>query len=856
MHNLDNIVKLYYCAVSAQAVIKDKISYSKVRKEEFMWMSKAYFLHYSDTENSQLYDYIEHSVNEEGHPFASMEKRSGLNVFVALEELAEQLLIMEEGKVKCIYKNLLRFREVTKFVEEDLLICAFLVMRYKRFYEEHHKFSWNTTIEHNNVQLARIMKRGISENHFHLYGSAPSYHLLWIHFMNYVGDIDLLKKFAKEVEKRQRSTREHYSITYSEEPFIRRILQAGLIRVCLVYALLGWELDEHVFVKIKDIEKILMGDWEIESYYVQIQQMINSIKDYALLCGKGQLFDYALISVEGYGIREEHYEFSGERWLMYSMLRDEICDRKLYEKLYQWFYAYLIIKNNIRGEIVQINETVGFENFSLYNKRKSGYRDLKKMVKYAVAGSLENGNMKALELRITPAKKVLDNVKTILEIEQVLQEIPYSGTWYYVYHFTKSKDKGPSSEEVFCCNYRHYRKRKELEQIAGVICRLREQYREIASKVLGIDACSQEIGCRPEVFACVFRQLSEHIVEELLGAKQIAQLKKTYHVGEDFLDVVDGLRAVDEAVKFLNLQCGDRIGHGTVLGIDVRKWYLFKKNTIVLSKQDYLDNIVWLYHKLVEYKIKEFFILQEKLLNEFNYYFAEIYLKDRKITDMQFDIHVYYEAWKLRGDDPNLYFDGKFHKSAIYNQEWLVNRKYPEKFIIRERKEVCYLYYLYHFDTKVRKKGSESIQVYISSSYIYGVEAVQKAFGKDFASKGIGVETNPSSNLAISPIQSYDEHPIVQLYNKDATWDAEKLDNCPQMNVSINTDDKGVFHTSLENEYALMACALEKVKDEKEQPIYNKQMVYQWIDNIRVMGNLQSFSNVNEYETVISKGKV
>ena len=55
----------------------------------------------------------------------------------------------------------------------------------------------------------------------------------------------------------------------------------------------------------------------------------------------------------------------------------------------------LIIKNNIRGEIVQINETVGFENFSLYNKRKSGYRDLKKMVKYAkIINKIDDGFIK------------------------------------------------------------------------------------------------------------------------------------------------------------------------------------------------------------------------------------------------------------------------------------------------------------------------------------------------------------------------------------------------------------------------------------------------------------------------------
>ena len=37
-----------------------------------------------------------------------------------------------------------------------------------------------------------------------------------------------------------------------------------------------------------------------------------------------------------------------------------------------------------------------------------------------------------------------------------------------------------------------------------------------------------------------------------------------------------------------------------------------------------------------------------------------------------------------------------------------------------------------------------------------------------------------------------------------------------------------------------------KVKDEKEQPVYNKQMIYQWIDNIRMMGNMQSFYQGNQ----------
>ena len=136
------------------------------------------------------------------------------------------------------------------------------------------------------------------------------------------------------------------------------------------------------------------------------------------------------------------------------------------------------------------------------------------------------------------------------------------------------------------------------------------------------------------------------------------------------------------------------------------------------------------------------------------------------------------------------------------------------------------------------------MQKYVPPLYVEGVAAVQRAMGREFAARGIGIETNPSSNFAISTMQKYSEHPIVKLYNKDLTWNMEQLKECPQMNVSINTDDKGVFHTSLENEYALMACAMEKERDEEGNQVYNRQMIYQWIDNIREMGNMQSFKKV------------
>ena len=145
----------------------------------------------------------------------------------------------------------------------------------------------------------------------------------------------------------------------------------------------------------------------------------------------------------------------------------------------------------------------------------------------------------------------------------------------------------------------------------------REDHPETANRLLGIDACNEEITCRPEVFAQAFRYLRNHSLIEkradsLEATRKLPELGVTYHVGEDFLDIVDGLRAVEEAILFLNMRCGDRIGHGLVLGVDVEEWYDLKNNRILLSQQEYLDNLVWLYMKIKSYGLEN---CQEFLLH-------------------------------------------------------------------------------------------------------------------------------------------------------------------------------------------------------------------------------------------------
>ena len=207
---------------------------------------------------------------------------------------------------------------------------------------------------------------------------------------------------------------------------------------------------------------------------------------------------------------------------------------------------------------------------------------------------------------------------------------------------------------------------------------------------------------------------------------------------------------------------------------------------------------------------------------------------------------VYYQAWTLRGDHPELYIDGKY-KDEIANltlYDKYTRANYPNPAV---RNNVYVLDYLcaYQFNSKVKRKGSEIFEFKVMPEYIKAVAAIQKAMQREIAKKHIAIECNPSSNVLIGTFKRYDKHPITNFFNLGLTYDQTKLNACPQLMVSINTDDQGVFNTYLENEYALLAKALAKAKDADGNPLYNSAMIHDWLERIRQMGLEMSFKENN-----------
>lgn len=670
-------------------------------------------------------------------------------------------------------------------------------------------------------------------------------------------------------------------------------MRAALIRVYLfgrltrIKSIIEYKMQEEKQEEtlLFYIMKCLSSDMDMILYGEELYSSINELKMLLLDEGSPVLQDYAVLEKDEF----DHYSsgevlgtypsnspvYRGERHFMYLAFLDIRENHTLTEVEKNLFYAYLVIRERFRHEMLQVNyQQAGFENFSIIEQRKSYFIPGKDLESEALKEAMFYSGIDYLEARIVPYDTAEDNKSLIEKLDENIDpEMKYRDRYGYIMHFIKDSDEDIQDSEAANDICRHNKLRNETMKKAKAIIELRETYPTQAVRVLAIDACNQEIGCRPEVFSCAFRRLKAHCVERKNNNRSVPQLKLTYHVGEDFLDPLDGLRAIDEAINFLNMDCGDRLGHALALGIDVREWYEMKGG-ITLPQQDFLDNIVWLYCALLEFDIKGFDNLKSYIEQKYDFLFNKIYRPYmnhdvlKSITDsatkyysesasasyffsdsLNFDIYNYQKSCMLRGDDPDLYKEGYFKEYLDlnnYRKLYKINVKYPKRFDYRRLPEAAILYHYYHFNHDVKAVGSRYIFEKLHPNYISAVEAVQKCMQKKIAQLGICIETNPTSNFLISTFKHYDKHPIIKWYNQSLEKNPEMTAASPQISVSINTDDMGVFATKLSNEYSIMALALEKMKDENNNVKYDKTSIYEWIDKIRKFSLRQNFIYQNK----------
>lgn len=812
-------------------------TYKNINRALYMRYSVEIFENESEDERKNNYYLMLQQMSDS--------QKEGQSIFRLITDMSHKMLVLDGDEIKCEFDQLLRWREISFQLGQDFFTCAYLAdYDLTRGYETK-CFSWLPIIKSNNDRLHNILKKGIAENHFHLNGSTKVFELNWLCLMNLIdGRLHDFKKINRTLQKRHV---DRFDDFVGNESFYAECQRAALYRVYLFSTM---KKDRFLTNKLNELLKSINQGIALEELVADIQDAIVMAKRlYGARIGDS-ILDYAL---EKSIINENNNEcrlLAGERKFLYDCYRYVATDQFTEEEK-DLFYSYLVIRTDFRGEIIQINGQVGFANFSDYQDRKEYFIEGEKayeneLVRLALNESLRKENMISLEARICPKKTSLKLYETLRNYEGIIKSGECSEVYdklIYVFHFPKLFDGSfvpgvPRNDNV----------RKASARQARSIAALLEKRMEINKHIRGIDACSSEIACRPEVFGQVFRYLSDITVmcEETCQKKSQTRYKTrslhtTYHVGEDFFDIIDGLRAIDETLLFCGLKRGSRLGHALALGINPEEYYKFKGNKLVLSKQILLDDIVWLFCKASELGCQIVSELKTKLEEKYYSLYEEIF-RENIGNGYHPSIYDYYQSWKLRGDKPELYRleMEEFKKKIVCVELKKFNRYQINDMISNDlRKNEGYknLYYSYHYNEKVRKKGSEITEFKIDQNYIGLVSCLQDKMIRQLVNLGIAIETNPSSNYLIGTIKKYEEHPIIRFNSRKL----KSVKSNMSLNVSINTDDQGVFDTLLENEYALMALSLKKARDKDFNPLYDLEDIYEWVDDVRRMGIEQTF---------------
>ena len=802
------------------------------------------------------------------------------SVFNILLYFSSKCLRVRDGEPLCIYRHLLRWHLITAKVGEDLLTTSFMASRDLQLDKERKSFDWDAFIGHDCKELNSLFDKPMTELHMHLKGSSYNFDLSWLCMMNHIGVMQENFEIEHPLHKFKNPDKNLYD--KMKKAAAIRFYLAGAAG-CISETISLSQLHEVLRNDIKKLIEKKNNESLVDVPIIDIQSLIDesrrrtqlSTKDKFEILRNAQNFKDKLedndivdyIPVSHYGNELiENKALAPERAFMYAVFR------KIYggnseetEDIATLFYAYLLYKNYFRNEILQLNERVGFANFASYEERKTDYL-LKNynhlLYKAAIEGFLQKNDERYIEARIVPKDTEEGIVKSLQEICNDVDK-RYEERFDFIFHFIKQRDE-PKESDL----YRHYKLRGEIKKQAYAIYKFRcnrENWgvnNNLVGRVVGIDAANSEIFCRPEVYAQAFRFLRGHEVkidEELDDYPY--DLNVTYHVGEDFMDVADGLRAVEEALIFLNLRNGDRLGHALVLGTDVRKYYEKRYFVICASKQVILDNLAWLHHKCI--RLTGYTQLCGWLEIMFLKYFTDIYRLEQKegenIIDSYFNtsedngltcnINDYYLSWLLRGDSPIIgkELDSKSLKNltSTIDKEWAhagMNNHICAEVALRNEnaRELFDAYHSYKYAKRGYLGDTLTIPPMYREEWYLLLEKIQQQLLGKIEKRHIAIECNPSSNYKIGEMSRYDEHPILKFFNYGLDTPYPRHD----VAVSINTDDQGVFSTSLEREYSLIALAIERNQTDEHQN--SPRAIIDWLNRVREMSIEQRFKYNNK----------
>lgn len=501
------------------------------------------------------------------------------------------------------------------------------------------------------------------------------------------------------------------------------------------------------------------------------------------------------------------------------------------EWLDQIFLQYLLLQNEFIQLSVQRDDRYGFEQFNKFSMADKSLLDKASYYEECFRNmhgiDLRDSNVLYLDARFSPKACIGDNESQLYHIlkaysyyrksflykqeqrkemsesnlEEVMGELsrlekyPHA-RWIQLAltaHFIK---KGWSHKREQC-RYGILR-RKIFSNFQGLFHTIK-RHPKLIDWVRAIDAAASELDTPPEVFAPCFRMCRKYI-----GIKHI-----TYHCGEDFRHVIGGLRMVWDAVHFLELQGGDRLGHGTALGIDPRIWLDTMPRKIIMTKGDWLITLLFAWN----------------LLRSHPGYHEDVARIESDINEVGYDIfrnhhgspHILKQVMDLRHLDPFQIRDAR--NSIPENKEnkepwsWIVPRgicwesawfPYHQQEAecvyeaIRERSaHVMDMIYDWNFDKELWSRSEKKMEVDAAYLDVGGIITLQQLVMRKICEKTVVVETLPTSNVRISQYAEFSQHHALR-WMKVPPFAKE---GDPEAMIALGSDDPGIFANDIKADF-------------------------------------------------------
>lgn len=454
------------------------------------------------------------------------------------------------------HEHLFRWMEIVKFIDGDLLTSANIVSCDKNK-KQRDRFTWSLALKTNETLFDR--ENTYIDLHVHKNVENDRFYIHWIDLMNRFaitsrktedvkqeGDI-MLDEWSVKV--RQYAPLMLWKENYTDKSYMDWIGVAAIIRFYLFRFLEEGKAiapnerrDIYNSMTDSDIAKLLLDDCRrgVSSY------RSTAFKEYLEKSYVDKAWDYSIQDkyVDEDSKKSPYCILIGERRLIYNLLLKIEENNQDAKKMAPWLYLYLLIKNRIRMEHYLANDLVGLSNYNL------------------TVNNSDSQMVKAMQML---SEQLQDN-NSIIEVRMKDKECD---------DFLKERER-PKWIKAILLISKSFRIEESKSIVAKYINHLQ------TGKIAGVDFAGSDTEKRPREFKNIVTYLRENGVRNL-----------TYHIGENFYDLVDGLRAIDEIMTDLNWQKPNRLAHLLALFTDAAKYYELKHYTVAMPKKMLSDNLEW-----------------------------------------------------------------------------------------------------------------------------------------------------------------------------------------------------------------------------------------------------------------------